>query len=530
MMTRLQKRLKKQDVVQQSPAFIDQVTQLPSDELIRKIECEDVDSTYSQQELICIVECKKLPLNIRRLAYLSLIQHGEVSDLQGLANLMDFSCHDSSGNDAFRLAAIYGRIDVMHWLHANIKIFNNIPAEERTNIILHAVINDRVEVLMELAKPAINGGFGWNLNVRHANGFTPVKMAIKDKNQMLLEQLLASVEQGGFGLNIEKQDIRRLHHHKEFSLCSGQMVPRYYRSKPGRKTSFFKLVDDTGASDRIDTYEPARKIGKGMYGFVRLFASTSDTSKKLVVKQECERRRKDVLSGSHVYVAADDAFNELNFLQRAYPNEGPYKLQHYVVNDGAGYDYRMIMPFVPGKEFAQAMLSTRSAEEAAMLLLAIATELQRIHDLGFVHGDARPRNILTDIIRDDNGAATFHVHFIDFYNARLIGSPARIYKDQLNAQRDDIPPEQRDSSEIKLTLAHPSQDVYTMGFYIECAVHDFRKELRPHFPSIIEFCKTCTKVNPDERPTLNDFICDLEKDLLACTSNKAVTANRLPSL
>lgn len=522
MMTRLQKRLKKQDEVQQPPSFIDQITQLPITELTRKIEGDDAGSKYSKQELVCIVECKKLPLNIRRLAYLSLIPHSELSDLQRLAKTMDFSCQDSKGNDAFRLAAIYDRIDVMHWLHDSINIFKNIPAEERTNIILHAVTNNGVDVLLELAKPVVTGGFGWNLDVRHANGFTPVKMAIKDKNQTLLQWLIAPVAQGGFGLKLEKQDLRRLHHHKEFSLFSGsEQAPRYYRSKPGRQTSFLKLVEDAGEQHRIDTYVPAFELGKGTHGSVRLFRSTSDTSRNLAVKQEVERRRDEKISGFHVSASAEDAVNELHFLQRAYPNEGPYKLQHYVINDGAGYDYRMIMPFVPGQEFAQAVLSTRSAEEAAMLFLAIAKELERIHDLGFVHGDARSRNILIDIVRDHNGEATFNVHFIDFNNAKLFGSPATIYKDQ----RDDIPPEQRESPEKKLTRVHPSQDVYTIGFFINSAFDYFREELSPNFPSIIQFCESCMKVNPDERPTLNDFICDLERDLLTCQSNKAVPAS-----
>ena len=353
---------------------------------------------YTQQKLISIIESKSTHQQMRHAAYLELVSKGDLRELQLLVAHMDFSYRDEFGNDAFRIAVIYGRIDVMQWLSQSQAEFKNIDDEERINIILHAVMNNRENVLEEFVKPREDGGFGWDLNVKHKNGFTPVSMALRERNNNLLLRLVASNREGGFGLQLEKSVLRKLKDHPAYAMYSGIAAPRYRRNKPGKRYSSVTLVaqeSESGIPD-IETYMPEKFIGKGAYGSVRLFASQNTPSKKLVVKQSMMTSADEKLSGYSIFVDAHEANHELDFLKRAYPDDGPYKLKHYVINGGAGYDYRMVMPFVPGKTIDKTVLEARSPAECAQLLLAIAIEMQRIHELGIVHGDARPGNIIID--------------------------------------------------------------------------------------------------------------------------------------
>ncbi|ALA24813.1 hypothetical protein AVI51_01920 [Piscirickettsia salmonis] len=123
------------------------------------------------------------------------------------------------------------------------------------------------------------------------------------------------------------------------------------------------------------------------------------------------------------------------------------------------------MPFFPGDSFNAAL--TKDPDSVDEIILAVALELQRIHQSGVIHGDIRSDNI---IIEEKNGI--FNAKFIDFGWAYEYPSDDNVIVTKCSY----FAPE-RAKIDLK---AHPSQDIYSFGWMLGIA-HDLVKEIPEKF-------------------------------------------------
>lgn len=270
---------------------------------------------------------------------------------------------------------------------------------------------------------------------------------------------------------------------------------------------------------QVEQYKPDIFLGAGSYGTVRKFTYNGNAlAVKMPRNPKClyEGNWLDKKEFNHVW---REIKNEYHALNRAYPNEGPYTLQRLEKKKGDGvyYTYCMTMPCVAGKVLWD-YIKTAPSEKLALLFLECAKELNRIHELGVIHGDIKINNILVNEIAD-----TFDIHFIDFGYA--------YYPNQINPTLDvgdNFAPE-ISNHESQTYIGHTSQDVYALARMfddeMECADlggrhavgHSLKmKEFQQFFsmyPSIKSFMQSALKTNPAERPTLPEFIARLSNDI-----------------
>lgn len=273
-----------------------------------------------------------------------------------------------------------------------------------------------------------------------------------------------------------------------------------------RKKSF--LLFSKPGSEKCK-FTPDKTLGEGTYGEVRLFTSGD---KKMAVKQP-KKEYQHHLDHDDVKEKRNEIQEEYGFMSKAYPH--PFNSLHhfkYQEDDGNGirYHHRMTQPFIEGMElktFIRHKLDKITKIELAAIILNVANELQRLHDLGIIHGDIGSRNILI----------THHgARFIDFGMAYYKRGLAKTGYEPAAPDKpsDEMAPERIPDVRLK---AHPSQDIYSLGKTL-CKVFqlfndDWLQEFHEEYPAIESFIEFSTRINAAERLALPPFIDELEQQI-----------------
>lgn len=267
-------------------------------------------------------------------------------------------------------------------------------------------------------------------------------------------------------------------------------------------------------------YQPAsHPVKSGTSGMVRKFLSDS-TNNAVAVKAPIRHIKSHAIidpkqfcvstQPDHVTIQKYLVDRESKFLKMAYPDKLAQPLHlHYSIKQKDYYSWRLLMSFAPGKSLDDTLASPKSRVEMLTLLLAIAHELKRIHELGIIHGDVKAQNILID---EEN-----NVQFVDFGDAYFTTEKyAIIYSNMCSYTA----PERLCHSDPTHPVApDTNQDVYSLASTFIWAVETWlanlgieSEEAKRQFPKAFKFFSRCRDANPDKRPTLDDIISKLEDE------------------
>lgn len=182
-----------------------------------------------------------------------------------------------------------------------------------------------------------------------------------------------------------------------------------------RETSFLRLRRTRlGLSD----FRTVKVIGKGSFGEVRVVQKV-DTGKIYAMKtlRKSEMLKKDQLA--HVR-AERDVLAESN---------SPWVVQLYYSFQDSAYLY-LLMEFLPGGDLMTMLIKydTFSEDVTRFYIAECVLALEGIHQLGFIHRDIKPDNILIDrkghIKLSDFGLSTgFHKQHDNAYYQKLLEDP-----------------------------------------------------------------------------------------------------------
>lgn len=300
----------------------------------------------------------------------------------------------------------------------------------------------------------------------------------------------------------------------------GQYHIRYRRNN-GRKNSQVILTNrETNETAQLDT---VTKLGEGTYGTVREFRKNKHAiavkdlrDRELYFKTEGDRRE-----------GIKNLQLEQNFLMRCYPHDTPYalfiwredgakKFSHYPYK----IDCRIIMPVIQGATLKTWIRANTDKDMLALVIFNMAKELQRFHDLGILHGDVSPRNIM--ILPD------FSTHFIDFSFAYDITESATTFEVP-KPDNHYIAPERLNVKPHSSVKANFAQDVYSLAHTIHLLVERYFSlpatlAFYQKYPAIERFITNGRNKNPGERPTLQSLIKDLSPSLMMPSLKSAVAA------
>ncbi|CEP14693.1 hypothetical protein [Parasitella parasitica] len=215
--------------------------------------------------------------------------------------------------------------------------------------------------------------------------------------------------------------------------CSEEKKKRQLQSL-GRKESQYLRLRRTRLG--LEDFVTVKVIGKGAFGEVRL-VQAGDTGKIYAMKtlKKSEMLKKDQLA--HVKAERD-------VLAEA---DSPWVVQLYFSFQDAQYLY-LIMEFLPGGDLMTMLIKydTFSEPVTRFYIAEIVLALEAIHNLGFIHRDIKPDNILIDkdghIKLSDFGLSTgFHkTHDSQYYQRLLEGAQNSSGPDfiNLNTQKEKI--------------------------------------------------------------------------------------------
>jgi len=185
----------------------------------------------------------------------------------------------------------------------------------------------------------------------------------------------------------------------------------------GKKESTFLRLRRTKLG--LEDFRTVKVIGKGAFGEVRLVQKT-DTGKIYAMKtlKKEEMLKKDQLA--HVR-AERDVLAE---------SDSPWVVQLYYSFQDPTYLY-LIMEFLPGGDLMTMLIKydTFSEDVTRFYLAECVLAIEAVHNLGFIHRDIKPDNILIDkdghVKLSDFGLSTgFQKKHDSSYYQRLLGSNA----------------------------------------------------------------------------------------------------------
>nr|VWO95487.1 Extracellular lipase (EC [Ganoderma boninense] len=183
----------------------------------------------------------------------------------------------------------------------------------------------------------------------------------------------------------------------------------------GKRESAFLRLRRTKLG--LDDFRTVKVIGKGAFGEVRVVQKT-DTNKIYAMKtlRKDEMLKKDQLA--HVR-AERDVLAESN---------SPWVVQLYYSFQDPSYLY-LIMEFLPGGDLMTMLIKydTFSEDVTRFYIAECVLAIEAVHQLGFIHRDIKPDNILIDkdghIKLSDFGLSTgFHKQHDSSYYQRLLDS------------------------------------------------------------------------------------------------------------
>ena len=397
------------------------------------------------------------------------------------------------GYDAMSLSVMFGRSDVMRWLHHSVDVFKNISDERRAELIMLAVANTRCACLSEFVKPRTEGGFGWSLDIRHRNGKTPVSLAVDMKSRYMLVRLVLPKEDNGFGLAIDEASLRKFEQETYHSTPEDNNAS-YQRQGLSRTSSY---VDLSGLD-----YVPTGTLATTRRTCVRLFSEKNNPQDRLVVKSCAVEIQCD--SGSwKIFSLAEKKSREAAFMALLYPGQGPFLVAHFIENNK--YHSRTIFKYKEGIHPIELAKTLTSEMECAHMVMAISLELRRIHGHRVVHRDIRSRNILVKKTKDmAESEEVFIVYFIDMENAGYVGE--RVGSFTKTAKY--LAPETFKVNNSSSIVDYP-QDIFSLAYLLRDVVCQFEKTL----PCIVKFILLGLSPDPNCRPKLDDFITELARDI-----------------
>ncbi|KAJ3293854.1 Serine/threonine-protein kinase [Borealophlyctis nickersoniae] len=182
----------------------------------------------------------------------------------------------------------------------------------------------------------------------------------------------------------------------------------------GRKESEFLRLRRVRLG--VDDFNTLKVIGKGAFGEVRL-VQKADTGKIYAMKtlRKAEMVKKDQLA--HVKAERDVLAESVNT---------PWVVQLYYSFQDAMYLY-LIMEFLPGGDLMTMLIKydTFSEDVTRFYIAECVSAISAVHDLGFVHRDIKPDNLLIDkdghIKLSDFGLSTgFHKTHDSAYYQRML--------------------------------------------------------------------------------------------------------------
>ncbi|OAJ33973.1 protein kinase domain-containing protein [Piscirickettsia salmonis] len=199
----------------------------------------------------------------------------------------------------------------------------------------------------------------------------------------------------------------------------------------------------------IETYQSVGSLGEGRHGSVRRFESQTGLVKFAVKRPLCFDEK-----------SLCTLWREKYLFKKAYPNE------EVIFKRTDLYDGRLVMPLFPGNNFHETL--QKYPENAYEIVVAVALELQRIHNLGLQHGDIKFDNV---IIEEKSGV--FNAKFIDFGFAYLTPGEAIAISEvcpYFAPERTQLTGYQVSRYQVtKIVESDFSQDVYSFGYMLAYA-------------------------------------------------------------
>ncbi len=265
---------------------------------------------------------------------------------------------------------------------------------------------------------------------------------------------------------------------------------QYYRAKPAleRQTSFIIYTDKEKGF--MEVYLPAKDLGGGCNGELRLFTSTTNALRHLAVKKRLHHNAKPE-KRIDMWVQANEILQEAELMQQSNHDTNTVQVKHYIQNDR--FDYRYIMPFFDGETFMTVANKMADIKELRLWILAIAEEVNRLHQSGIVHGDVNESNVVCTVTIDTmTGIKSYHARCVEEFHEML-------------EEREWFAPELFDSDEPVVT--HTSLDVYGMGDLVGFGLNALKQSGNEESCALLaEFSRKALKINPEKRPSLTGFI------------------------
>ncbi|WVQ79757.1 hypothetical protein IAT38_001857 [Cryptococcus sp. DSM 104549] len=204
----------------------------------------------------------------------------------------------------------------------------------------------------------------------------------------------------------------------EKQLAADALTPDSFKGRQlmalGRRESAYLRLRRTRIG--LDDFRTVKVIGKGAFGEVRLTQKV-DTGKIYAMKtlKKNEMFKKDQLA--HVR-AERDVLAESN---------SPWVVQLFYSFQDSQYLY-LVMEFLPGGDLMTMLIKydTFSEDVTKFYMAECILAIEAVHNLGFIHRDIKPDNILIDslghIKLSDFGLSTgFHKQHDSAYYQRLLG-------------------------------------------------------------------------------------------------------------
>ncbi len=259
-------------------------------------------------------------------------------------------------------------------------------------------------------------------------------------------------------------------------------------------------------------FTPVAKLGQGTYASVRRF--TDNLYHNSIAVKKPRKSHLPCATREEQAKILKDAELELSYLRRAYPQEGPYSLYKFgeinpEPNTTFPYiaDWRIIEPYIPGETFLKFSEHIHDPDLIAIIIFNTAVEIQRIHELGIIHGDISSKNVM--ILPD------LSAHLIDFDFAYDMGGLATTV---------DIHPKTPcyfapERLNTKNCPAHPAQDIYSFALMLNPVIDHFRDamtkiEFHDKYGCITDFVAKGLSRDPNERQDLITFLTHLKNLLM----------------
>ena len=264
-----------------------------------------------------------------------------------------------------------------------------------------------------------------------------------------------------------------------------------HESIPRGKSIYKSTVE--GSSIELDglLFQPATNeaVRNGIVANTRFFKASNPSTACLVVKREQMLHALKTTKSDQQYMNEAKAWNAM------YPR---YPAHFFEFPHAA---CRLALPRLPGISMNTA--GTHRQQEYAHCLqtiMAIGLELQRLHDLKWIHGDLKPDNIILDFNRK---IGCYQPKLVDFGLATQVGQLCGAYRGK---HSNHIAPELYGSSEIPSAF---SADIYSFSATILMC---FEKVLPE---DLVNFLKTKGCANDaNSRPSITELLTKLWSTLI----------------